>query len=533
MKATDVLIQCLENEGVEYIFGIVGKETLDLVESISRSEQIQFVPVRHEQGAAFMANVYGKLANKTGVCTATLGPGATNLLTGIASALLDHSPLLAITGQAGSERQHKQSHQLIDVVNMMEPATKWASQIKDPKTIPEMIRKSFRIANTERPGPVLIELPENLAVEDVPPRVLPVIPIPTRIPDDRSIQTAADVIKQSTKPFVIVGDGVIRDTASKELLDFVEKLGAPVTHSFMAKGILPKHHPQNFYTFGFEENDIVLSGIEEADLLIVIGFDFIEKLPKDWNRTKVPVLHINALPAEMDEYYPVQAELVGILKITLQTLNTLDLPSKHWLPSGNLKNRIEQSHHIFQDEKDTAHLPLTTEHILQVIEKLSSDKTIIISDVGAHKISIARTYQPKQPGGLVISNGFASMGIAIPGAIGAKLARPNNPVICISGDGGALMTFSEIETATRLGLSLIIIVLNNHVLELERQMMNKKFYKSFGVKFGNPDFALLAESFGVKGVRPQTLEEFEVLLKQELESQTGIVLFDIPLQQTT
>lgn len=533
MKATDVLVQCLENEGVEYIFGIVGKETLDLVESISRSERIQFIPVRHEQGAAFMANVYGKLANKPGVCSATLGPGATNLLTGLGSALLDHAPVVAITGQAGLERQHKKSHQLLNMVSIMEPATKWAAQIKDPKTIPEMIRNAFRIAAKEKPGPVFIELPENVAIEPAPPQVLRVTPMPVNQPEDNSMNAALTLIKESTTPFIIVGDGAIRQNSTDELLHFIEKLQAPVTHSFMAKGVIPKQHPSNFYTFGFEENDLVLSGIAEADLLIVIGFDFIEKLPKQWNRTKIPVLHLDTLPAEVDEYYPVQAELVGNIQKTLQIFNTFDLPSKQWLPSGDLKKRMEQSYQIFNIEKETSHLPLTTENILHVIEKLSFPETTVISDVGAHKISIARTYQPKGPGRLLISNGFASMGIAIPGAIGAKLARPNEPIICISGDGGALMNISELETAKRLGLAFVIIILNDHVLKLEQQMMNKKFGKSFDVTFGNPDFLLLAESFGIKGMRPSSIKEFEDILKNELETQKEVILIEILLNEIT
>lgn len=337
MKATDVLIQCLENEDVEYVFGIVGKETLDLVNSISRSKQIQYVPVRHEQGAAFIASIYGKLANKPGVCTATLGPGATNLLTGLACALLDRSPVIAITGQAGLERQHKMSHQLLDIVKIMEPATKWSVQIKEPSTIPEIIRKAFQTASQERPGPVLIELPENIAMQEAPPYVLPISPQPISIPDQDSIQAAVSLLEQCTKPFIILGDAVIRQDAVNEAMELIEKLRAPVTHSFMAKGILPKDHPLNFFVFGFEENDLVLSGIDEADLLVVIGFDFIERLPKDWNRKKIPILHVGTLQAEADDYYPIQAELIGNIKNTLQIFYSLDIKAKQWLPSGNLK----------------------------------------------------------------------------------------------------------------------------------------------------------------------------------------------------
>ncbi|MBS4218741.1 acetolactate synthase large subunit [Bacillus sp. FJAT-49711] len=529
MKATDVIVQCLENEGVEYIFGIVGKETLDFIESLSKSNQITFIPVRHEQGAAFMASAYGKFSSKTGVCTSTLGPGATNLITGIASAFLDYSPVVAIAGQTGLDKQNKRSHQFVDIVKIFSPITKMAFQIHDNSSIPEMIRKAFSASQMEKPGPALLAIPENLAMEAAPPKVIPALSLPISQPDHLSITKACSLLNESKRPFVIVGSGAIRQEGVKEVIHFIERLQAPVTHSFTARGILPKQHSLNYYTFGFEENDLVLSGIDEADLLIVIGFDVVERLPKEWNRRKRPVLHIDVLPAIVDEYYPVSSELVGTIPKTLQEINSLQVNSKSWTPSGNLKISIEQSYQIRYNEKDISQLPFTAENILHMIEKISTDQTILISDVGAHKISVARTYQPKRAGAALISNGFASMGLAIPSSIGAKMARPNDSIICITGDGGALMNFAEIETARRLGLSFIVIVLNDYVLELEKQMMNKKFGKSFGVKFGNPDFVQLARSFGIKGVRPKSMKEFEELLKSALSSEE-LILLEISLQ---
>lgn len=524
MKATDLLVQCLENEGVEYIFGIMGKETLDLMDSLSKSKQIQFVDARHEQGAAFMADVYGRLTKKAGVCLATLGPGAANLLTGIASATLDHSPVVAITGQAGLERQHLESHQYLDIVKIFEPAAKWSVQIKDSQTISTIIRKAFRVAQMEKPGAVLIELPENLAPQMIPTQVLPVTPIPKSTPVSQAIEDARTLIAQSQKPVVILGNGVIRQDAAAELLTFVENLQSPVIHSFMAKGVIPKNHPLNYFTFGFNKDDEALPIIEEADLLLVVGFDLVEKLPKDWNKKRRPILHIDPLPAEMDEYYPVCAELAGDLKETFQVLNKLDIPSRTWVPIGKLKERIETA---YQLNLDLTNQSLSIENILTVIEKLTPEETIVISDVGAHKISIARTYQPKQAGRLIISNGLASMGIALPGAIGAKLACPDAPVICITGDGGALMNISELETAKRLGLSIIIIVINDSALKLEEQMMQEKFSHGFGTNFGNPDFVQLAASFGIKGARPNQLNEFEQVLKNALNQTNELTLIDV------
>ena len=523
MKLTDVIVQCLENEGVEYIFGIVGTETLDLADSLSKSTQIQYINVRHEQGAAFMADVYGRLANKAGVCLATLGPGATNLVTGIASAKLDHSPLVALIGQAGIERHHNESHQYIDIVKLLEPATKWSTQIQDPKTVSTVIRKAFRLSQFEKPGSVAITLPENFAAEPITNTPLPVTPLPYTVPDGESLKTAMDLIQKHSKPFILIGNGVIRQAATQELETFISTLQSPATHSFMAKGILPLEHRQNFFTFGFKENDAVLPGINEADLLIVIGFDFVEQLPNAWNKNKLPVLHIDALPAEVNEYYPVQCELAGNIKKTLQSLNQAALPAKSWQPSGDLQAQIKTTYQINQHQDES----LTIENVLHLIEKFTPENTIVISDVGAHKVSIAKTYQPKKPNRLIISNGLATMGIAIPGAIGAKLACTNDPVICITGDGGALMNFAELETAKRLGLSFTLIVLDDSMLKLEVKQMNKKFGESFGVTFQNPDFVQLAESFGVKGIRPTSIAELENTLK---EPQQEIVLIDLVTQ---
>ncbi len=531
MKVSDVIVNCLENEGVEYVFGIVGTETLDLAHSLAKSKKIHYINVRHEQGAAFMADVYGRLSQKVGVCLSTLGPGAANLLTGIASAQLDHSPVLALIGQASVERNHKESHQYIDIVKLFEPVTKSCTQIKDSQTVPAVIRKSFRLALMEKPDAVAITLPENFLSQMISNKPLRVMPLPESVPVMDAIKSAITLINNCTKPFMIVGNGVIRQNAFPEVQTFINTLGSPVTHSFMAKGVLDKEHPCNYFTFGFNENDEVLTGIDQADLLITIGFDFVEKLPKDWNKKKIPVLHIDALPAETNEYYPVEVELVGNIKKTLQLLNEIELPSKSWEPFGNLREKLLIANQINKMGLKQADLPFTIEYMLHCIEDYTSENSIVISDVGAHKVSIARTYQPKKPNRVIISNGLASMGIAIPGSIGAKLACPNDPVICITGDGGALMNFAEIETAKRLGLSFIIIVLNDSMLKLEVQQMDQLFGESYGVTFGNPDFIQLAESFGIKGKQVRNLIEFQTALQESLKTTDNIVLIEVFLQK--
>lgn len=531
MKVSDVIVECLEKEGVEYVFGIVGTEVLDIADSLSKSKQIQYVNVRHEQGAAFMADVYGRLAKKPGVCLATLGPGAANLLTGIASAKLDHSPVVALLGQAGVERQHGESHQYIDLKRMFEPATKWSTQIKESLSVPVAIRRAFRLASMEKPSSAAIIFPENFLSQIIPSTVLPVRPLPESVPDYEAVRAANSLIHKHPKPFIIVGNGVIRQNAVPELLTFIEGLQSPVIHSFMAKGVLPENHPLNYFTFGFKENDMVLPGLSEADLLIVIGFDFVEQLPKDWNKKKLPVLHIDSLPAEVNEYYATEVELIGNIKKTLQLLNQTTLPQKAWQPAGNLREQIKTAYKIGENSSFGGEThPFTIESMLNCIEELMSEDTIVISDVGAHKVSIARTFQPKKPGRLIISNGLASMGIALPSAIGAKLAEPASPVICITGDGGALMNFAEIETAKRLGFSFMIIVLNDSMLKLEVQQMNKKFGDNYGAAFQNPDYVQLANSFGIEGVKINSLAEFEKTLKEKLTHLENIILLEVALQ---
>ncbi|PLS08529.1 acetolactate synthase large subunit [Neobacillus cucumis] len=525
MKLTDALVQCLENEGVEYIFGMVGTEILDLANSLSKSSKIKYINVRHEQGAAFMADVYGRLSKKAGICLSTLGPGAANLVTGIASAQLDHSPLIALIGQAGVERQHNESHQFINIVRLLEPATKWSTQIQDPKTAPAVIRKAFRLTRMEKPGAVAIILPENFAAEQITNAPLPVTSIPETVPDSESLNAAQQLIQKYQKPFIIIGNGVIRQNAASELETFINILQCPAAHSFMAKGILPKDHPLNFFTFGFKENDAILPSINDADLLIVIGFDFVEQLPNAWNKNKLPVLHLDTLPAEVNEFYPVECELVGNIKKTINILNKTELTAKPWASSGELHAQIKKTCQINQQPDES----LSIENVLHLIEKHSSEDTIVLSDVGAHKVSIAKTYQPKKPNRLIISNGLATMGIAIPGAIGAKLACPANPVICITGDGGALMNFAEMETAKRLGLAFTIIVLDDSMLKLEVKQMNQKFGDDYGVTFQNPDFIQLAQSFGVKGIRPKSISELESILK---EPQQEMVLIDLVTQNS-
>lgn len=527
MKASDLLVTCLENEDVKYVFGIVGKETLDLVHSLTESS-IEFIVVRHEQSASFMANVYGQLTGKSGVCTATLGPGATNLVTGIGSAYLDYAPVVAICGQASINRQHKTTHQHIDLVQLFNPITKWAVQIKDAYTIPEIIRKAFKTAQYEKPGPVFIDLPENIAKENViNGSVITKSEEGRSTADKTSIEKITRLINQSQKPFILVGNGAIRQKAEKDLLTLVEKLNIPVAHTFTAKGILPPDHPLNFYTFGFSEKDYVINLLREADLIIAIGLDIVENPPSNWNTDKKPIIHIDSQPSEIDEFYPVEFEVIGNIKESLFLLNKELLKKKRWTNLDEKLQRIKQAHGIDQHLTEKSEFLLTD--VIKTIQISIDSNTILVSDVGAHKLEIARCFQPMNSNNVLISNGFASMGIALPGAIAAKLARSNQSVICVTGDGGFLMSLAELETAKRLNTSFLIVVLSDGMYGLEKKMMVEQQSSDCGVYFSNPDFVQLAESFGIKGYRAQNTVELKTLIQKKQHS-SDITLIEVPIK---
>lgn len=523
MKASDLFVRCLENEGVEYIFGIPGEENTDLVNSLIGSN-INFILVHHEQAAAFMADVYGRLTGKPGVCLATLGPGATNLLTGIGDAYLDYSPVVAITGQAGLERIHKRSHQYIDIIGMFEEVTKWSQQIRVPETIPEIIRKAFKIALLDKPGAVHVELPENIAMMDAEGEPLPITPMPIFCPANEQIQKAAELINQAKRPLILVGNGVIRDGATEELRRFAEAKQIPVVNTFMAKGVLPSNHPLTLYTVGMQVKDYVLCGFDLADVIITIGYDIVEYLPKYWNdEAKNPVIHIDSMPAEVYAYYPIQAELVGDIKKTIEALHS-HVHERELCPKiVSLKAQLDEKMHA-SDEVEGS--PIIPQRIIADIKKAEKGKAIILSDVGAHKLWVARMYQPENPNHTIISNGFASMGIAVPGAIAAKLAHPDKPVIAITGDGGFLMNGVEIATAKRLGLAFVIVIFHDSKYGLIEWKQLNKFNRSNAITFEDPDFIEFAKSFGAKGVKVKHSKDLLPALEEAIKS-SDIVLIDV------
>jgi acetolactate synthase-1/2/3 large subunit len=523
MKASDLFVQCLENEGVEYIFGIPGEENVDMIDSMVNTK-VQFIVVFHEQAGAFMADVYGRLTGKPGVCLGTLGPGATNLLTGVADAFLDRSPLVAITGQAELERIHKESHQFIDIIGVYDKVTKWNQQVRVPHTIPEIVRKAFKTAVLEKPGAVHIELPEDVAMMETEGSPLPVHPLPQTIASDEEITHAAQAINQAKKPIILVGNGVIRNRAWDALRQFAETANIPVVNTFMSKGVLPSGHPLTLYTVGLQAKDYVLCGFDLADLIITVGYDFVEYLPKYWNDEAMnKIVHIDSQPAENDAYYPLEAELVGDMALTLKKLTPQVNKKELWQEAFELKKQIDEELHASDSISDS---PIIPQRIIADLKKAEKGEAIVISDVGAHKMWLARMYQPEKPNHVIISNGFASMGIAVPGAIAAKLAHPEKPVVAVTGDGGFLMNAVEIGTAKRLGLAFVILIFNDSKYGLIEWKQLNKFNRSHAIEFRNPDFLQFAQSFGIQARKVENSDELLPALEAALAS-NEIVLLDV------
>lgn len=526
LNTAELLVQCLENEGVEYLFGLPGEENLHILEAL-RNSSIKFITTRHEQGAAFMADVYGRLTGKAGVCLSTLGPGATNLMTGVADANLDGAPLVAITGQVGTDRMHIESHQYLDLVAMFAPVTKWNTQIVRPQNTPEIIRKAFKVAQSEKPGAVHIDLPENIAA-------MPVSGQPLRQDDRekiyasyRSTNAAAAAIAKAENPIVLAGNGIIRAHASEALTEFVTQLRIPVANTFMGKGAIPYTHPLSIWTYGLQQRDLISCAFDNADLVIAVGYDLIEYSPKKWNpEGEIPIIHISNNPAEVDSSYIPMVEVVGDIADSLvEIMKRTDRHGKSTPPAAKLREEIKEDYEQYAHDEG---FPIKPQKIIHDLRQVMGPEDIVISDVGAHKMWMARHYHCDAPNTCIISNGFAAMGIAIPGAIAAKLVHPDKKVVAVTGDGGFMMNCQELETALRAKTPFVTLIFNDDGYGLiEWKQINQFGHSSF-VDFGNPDFVKFAESMGLKGYRVKSAEELIPTLKEALAQDVPAVI-DCPV----
>lgn len=530
--ASDLFIRCLENEGVKYIFGLPGEENLDLLEAMRKSH-IKFIVTRHEQGAAFMADVYGRLTGRAGVCLSTLGPGATNLFTGVADANMDRAPLVAITGQADLRKEHKESHQYIDVVNAFKPITKWNTRVIHESVIPEVIRKAFRTAELEKKGATHIEISEAIAgkqlKESKPYKPLPAGPPPISQASRKTYEKAIKLIKDSRHAIVLAGNGVIRGNASSALVKFCERNNISVANTFMAKGAMPARHDLFISTIGLQAKDYAMCGFDKADLIIAVGYDLAEYGPNFWNPARdKTILHIDFTAAEVDEFYDPQLELVGDIATTLEELAEMTGFNKQFPYVEKLK---ELARADYRGQKDSMDFPVKPQKIMYDLRHTLGDNDIVISDVGMHKLWLARQYPAYKPNTVLISNGFATMGISLPGCIAAKIVHPDRNIVAVCGDGSFLMNSQELETARRLRLAFVILIFNDGKYGMIEWKQMNRFGVSYGMDFGNPDFVKYAESFGCVGIRIKRTRDLLPTLQKAVKIK-NVVIIDVPVDYT-
>jgi acetolactate synthase I/II/III large subunit len=512
-KASDVFVECLEAEGVKHVFGIPGEETLDLNESLSRSA-IEFVPVRHEQGGAYMADVYGRLTGRAGVCLGTLGPGALNLATGVADAFLDRAPLVALTGQGDLERMHKESHQYVDLLRVMRPITKWNARLSDPAIIPEVVRKAFNVAEGEKPGATHIELPEDVMAAETDGEPLRRRRQARPEPAARELLRAADILRGAISPVALAGNGVVRGHAAPALREFVRATGVPVAETFMGKGLLPPDNPRALGTVGLQSGDYTMAGFDEADVVLAIGYDLVEHSPEHWNpKRDKTVICVDSLPAETDAFFMPEVELVGDIYNILTRLAEEGRHVPHEGGSTRLRDLVLGR---FEQARDDDHFPMQPPRVLYDIRQGLAREDILISDVGLHKLWIARMFPAYEPNTVLIANGLAGMGFALPAAIAAKLVRPERNVVAVNGDGGFLMNSQELETAARLRTPFVSVIWENNSYGSIVWKQDKRFGGHFGTDFTNPDFVKLAEGFGLPAWRCESAGDFGDHLRHAL-----------------
>ncbi|MBR9699099.1 acetolactate synthase large subunit [Candidatus Woesearchaeota archaeon] len=529
MKASDLFVQCLEAEGVEYVFAVPGEENLDLLESLRKSK-IKVIVNRHEQGAAFMAATYGRLTGKPGVCMSTLGPGATNLLTGIAHAELGGMPLIAITGQKGIRENWQATFQVIDVVGMMKPITQRAVQIRGPKSIPEEVREAFRLATEERQGACHIELPEDIASEDVDDRFKPHHVHKQRRPVayHKGVKGAAEMIKQAKHPIIIVSSRAQRNLVHRALREFCDKTDIYVIHTQLGKGALGDDHKNSLFAFGIHKRDYVHCAIDESDLIVCVGYDPSEHPPAVWNKDlDKRILHIDFTYAKPDEYYNPACELLGDIATSLdmlrEELKDFTLRCDHCTA---FREKLKKQ--LFVDHADDASYPLKPRRIVADARKVLGQEDIICMDNGIYKMWFSRHYPTYNIGTFLIDNTLATMGAGLPSAMAAKLVHPDKKVLAVVGDGGFMMNSQELETAVRLKQNIVVLILNDNAYGFIKWKQKNYGFPDFALDYGNPDFVKYAEAYGAKGLKVESADDLKNKL-DEAFSHDGPVLIECPI----
>ncbi len=524
MKTSELFIKALENEGVEYIFGIPGEENLDLLESL-RISCIKLILTRHEQGAGFMAATYGRLTGKPGVCLATLGPGATNFVTPAAYAQLGAMPMLMITGQKPIKKSKQGRFQIIDVVDLMRPITKFTRQIVNGNNVPSVVREAFRIAMDERPGAVHIELPEDIAVEDAEEKLFGVDGHRRPVADDLVCKEAAKMIEEAKMPLLLIGAGANRQRTSEELNNFIDKTNIPFFNTQMGKGVVDERHVNFLGTAALSDSDFLHCAIDRADLIINIGHDVIEKPPFFMEHGGKKVIHVNFFPAQVDDVYFPQLNAVGDIATTVKKIAHHVSNTSNWDLSYFKRIKNEVDSHLSKYAKDNR-FPVLPQRVVNIIRDILPEDGIVTLDNGIYKIWFARNYKCYLPNTLLLDNALAAMGSGLPSAMAAKLINPDKKVVSVCGDGGFMMNSQELETSVRLGLNLVVIIMNDNAYGMIKWKQEGMGLHNFGLEYNNPDFVKYAESYGAIGHRPDSCESFCEVLETCL-NKDGVHLIDL------
>ena len=520
----ELMVRCLEAEGVTHVFGIPGEENIRFVDALSRS-RIEYVLVRHEQAASFMAETFGRITGKAGVCSSTLGPGAINMLLGVADATSDSTPVVALSAQVARNRSFKESHQNIDLASMFSPATKWAAAVPTSEAVPEMIRKAFKLAQTERPGAVYLAVPEDIEGEAASPGLAP-LPVNVPRPEDPSpsqIRRAIDLLEHSENPVVLAGHGAARAGASEALRRFSEAVGLSVASTFHGKGVFPDDHPNSLGTVGFMRHDYVNFGFDRADLIVAVGYELQEFDPVRINPSgDKAILHIHRFPAEVDRHYDVDVGVQGDISRTLDTLT--DGVGRSFDEAAGVKRIRSLLDGELARGRNDQRFPMAPARIVADTREALRRDDIVLVDTGALKMWMARLYPTYQPNTCLISNGLSTMAWTVPGAIGAKIARPDARVLVATGDGGFMMNSQEIETAMRLGIPFTILIWEDGEYGLIKWKMDLELGTDADTAFSNPDFVTYAESFGARGYRIEAADQLLPVLHKAVSDDTVSVI---------
>lgn len=520
MKASDLFVRQLEEEGVEYVFGLPGEENLDFLESL-RTSSIKVIITRHEQAAAFMAATYGRLTGKAGVCFSTLGPGATNLVTGVAHAQLIGAPFISISGQKALRGNRQARFQLIDIISVMRPLTKDAVTIIDPGEIPTVLRNAFKIAQTERPGAVHIELPEDVAESETDAQVQKRGLVRRPAPDPKAILRAAGMITKAKHPLIILSSGANRNLITKQLMQFIDKTGIHVVHTQMGKGVLSDASDYSLFAAGIHRRDYVNCGIDRADLIITIGYNIVEYPPYVWNKNlDKKIINIDFSGADADRFYNPDIEIIGDISCSLQLLGEQVNDRKSDKTFKEVREFLDKKLSIEFNKQ----YPLTPQDIVRHVREVLAHEDILTLDNGIYKLWFSRLYRTYKPNTFLLDNALATMGAGLPSGIMAKMLHPDRNVLAVAGDGGFMMNSQELETALRYNVPLVVLILNDNAFGFIKWEQQAKGFPSFGLDYRNPDFAKYAESFGAVGVKVREEDDLTKVLRDAFALKKLVVI---------